>query len=138
MLLMHDGYTISQARDLVEKNKNTPLPFAFAGKTPRELQQTLGTDWGRNLVNEELWVALMVSKLHRERSPVVVDDMRFPQEFDCLRGMGALMVRIDRPGASRPNGHGSEGLLDNHDFDVVIVNDGTLSVLRDTVYKMLV
>jgi hypothetical protein len=137
MLLMHDGYKIEQARKMVEEGKNTPIPFAFAGKTPRELQQTLGTEWGRNTVNKELWVGLMVNKILSSKVPVVVDDMRFPDEYDCLKGLGALMVRVDRPGATKPNGHSSEGALDAHDFDVVLENMGTLSDLRDSVYKMV-
>lgn len=139
MLLMHAGYTIEEARELVEEKKNTPLPYPFGGKTPRDLMKSLGTQWGREMVGEELWTGLMTSKLWRAKDPVVVDDMRFPDEFDALKGMGAKMVRIDRPGAPKPtDGHRSEGQLDAKDFDAVVENSGTLSDLRDSVYKVIV
>ena len=36
--------------------KEEPLPGI--GKSPRQLMQLLGTDWGRDLVHRELWLLL--------------------------------------------------------------------------------
>src|SRR5690348_6899955 len=36
--------------------KETPLPGI--GKSPRQLAQTLGTEWGRDTINPNLWILL--------------------------------------------------------------------------------
>ncbi len=44
---------------------------------------------------------------------VVVDDVRFPNEFDYLRSLGAYMVRLTRVGAMYSDAHESETALDD-------------------------
>jgi hypothetical protein len=45
--------------------KETPLPVI--GKSPREIMQTLGTEWGRRLVNPDLWVCLAEREVEKLR-----------------------------------------------------------------------
>lgn len=95
----------------------------LGGKTPRWAMQTLGTDWGRALIDEQLWVnawKLQVRKLG-DYIPVVADDVRFENEAKAIRELGGVVVRIVRDGL-RADGHASEAM----DFpaDYVIENNG--------------
>lgn len=79
------------------------LPCALlGGKTPRHAMQTLGTEWGRNLIHAELWSNILRTQLvglmlSRPDIRVVVDDCRFPSEHAMLRGLGAEVWRLRRP-----------------------------------------
>lgn len=102
--------------------KEVPIP-ELGGKTPRYLLQTIGTEWGRELVTPEIWTNIMATRLRNRTGPVVIDDLRFPNEYVMLRGHGAILVRIDRPGFERSGDHVSDGVLNSFRFDFQITND---------------
>lgn len=136
MLLMHAGYSIEDARRCVDGDlKEFPLAGPFFGKTPRELMQTLGTEWGRKLIDPHVWTNLMADKVNRAATPMVVDDMRFPNEYDTMKFCGAILVKVTRPGAIPRNTHPSEGLLEDKAFDLVLDNSGSLRALKKAVYE---
>lgn len=115
--------------------KETPIP-GLKDATPRHVMQTLGTDWGREAIEEDLWVKTCMKKAQSiidQGGRVVVDDMRFPNELHHIAAMdNGLLVAVRRPGT--PKGKSRyEGMLDDYRFDVVIVNDETLDVLRQAV-----
>ncbi|MBH0113241.1 hypothetical protein I5E68_09815 [Novosphingobium sp. YJ-S2-02] len=97
--------------------------------TSRRLQQTLGTEWGRDQVDENLWCHVAGETAHRERlagRSVVIDDMRFPNELGMVQHFRGLPVRIVRPGVERQGeAHASEGKLDMIRMPEV-VNAGSL------------
>ena len=63
-------------------------------------------------------------------TPVVVTDVRYPNEADAIRERGGVIVRILRPGTTTVDGHPSENALDEYAADRIIVNDGTLAALE--------
>lgn len=84
----------------------------LGGKTPRHAMQTLGTEWGRDLICQDLWIRAFNAALTKvpEGVPVVVDDCRFPNEADAIVAAGGVLVRVVRPGAGAgAAGHSSEG-----------------------------
>lgn len=82
----------------------------LGGKTPRWAMQTIGTEWGRKLIDSELWVRAWRAAVDRlpAGTPVVVDDCRFPNEAEAIRAAGGLLVRIERAGAGTASTHKSE------------------------------
>lgn len=107
----------------------------------RKLLQWLGTDWGRDTIRQDIWVALWRAdalELERQGFIVVTDDCRFDNEAEAVREVGGLVVRIDAPTiAGRAvvtngiAGHASEkGIRDNL-VHHTIVNDSTLSAYQD-------
>lgn len=108
----------------------------LCGVTPRHAMQTLGTQWGRELIGPDFWVnawrhrvkdALMVNR------PVVTDDCRFPNEAAIVRELGGVLVRIipAYPGYSAPaDAHESEAHAMEMDVDIEIANDGGISDLH--------
>lgn len=89
--------------------KETPCEL-LGGKTPRHAMQTLGTEWGRDLIAPDLWIRAWNAALAKVPAgvPVVVDDCRFPNETEAVRTAGGVIVRIDRPGAGTASVHASE------------------------------
>lgn len=93
------------------------------GRSPRYLMQTLGTEWGRDIVHPHIWLAPIKNAIARGES-IVVDDVRFENEYAVLQNAGATMIRVDRPVNEAAN-HQSEGRLDDFPFDFTLPNSGT-------------
>lgn len=104
------------------------------GTTSRWIQQSLGTEWGRNLIRPDIWVQLTRLKakaLLDAGKSVVIDDMRFVNELEMVQEEGWHPVRINRPGAVVTTvGHASEGALDGYQM-ISLQNDGDLDHLRN-------
>ena len=50
------------------------------GASPRRMMQTLGTEWGRELINPELWLILAKQLLLNCGPGMVIADVRFAVE----------------------------------------------------------
>lgn len=83
-----------------------------SGKTYRQLLQTLGTEWGRDIVDKNLWVNLGIADIEADarHRVFVVDDARFLNEVKALRSSGikCFVVRVVRTNAAPPGEHISE------------------------------
>jgi hypothetical protein len=98
----------------------------LGGKTPRYAMQMLGTKWGRDLIDPDLWVRAWEHRAapYLDKGlPVVVDDVRFVNEATAILRRGGVLVRIDRPGCEdRALEHESERQA--LPFDYRIENSG--------------
>lgn len=91
--------------------------------------------------DDEFWVTSMRRKLSNAEAwnlPVVVTDVRYPNEADMLRARGFRLVRIVRaePAASMTGAsalHSSETALDGYSADVEITNDGSVEALHQNI-----
>ena len=109
--------------------------------TPRQLLQSLGTEWGRERVDPELWVRCWKGKAIKALGDgccVVADDVRRRNEAQAVLDLGGVMVRIERPsgGSSVFSDHASEGALEDWPFDHTIVNDGSVTDLQRQVLAL--
>lgn len=118
--------------------KEVPTPF-LAGRSPRHAMQTLGTEWGRKLMGEDIWIDMLVNASDQFEM-VVVTDVRFPNEVEALRKRcHAEIVRITRPGLPAGDGHASEAHIDTLEVDQDIVNDASSAEeFANTVARLLV
>jgi len=86
--------------------------------------------------DEDFWLNVAARKISGAAGwgiPVVVTDVRYPNEYDALRRAGFTMVRVVRPSEAPPAPHGnhvSETALDGHEADVTVYNTSTLDELR--------
>jgi hypothetical protein len=86
--------------------------------------QTLGTEWGRGWIHEDLWVELWRKHVGYHLSiggKVVVDDSRFPNEAKAVHALGGKLIRIRREGLQTGT-HVSE--LHALPWDASIMNEG--------------
>jgi len=115
---------------------------ALCGKTPRQAMQTLGTEWGRKVMGEELWVNLWEKRVQEYLATepagrVIVDDVRFPNELHRVLHLRGIVLRVDRAGVGATNGHASETAIDNAPGMIRILNDGTIEELHQRALVVL-
>lgn len=108
----------------------------WLGKSPRYLAQTLGTEWGRDLVHKDLW--LMLAKREYEKTMrLVIPDVRFGNEADWVRSEAGIVIHVERPGIEEVNSHSSEAGVEFKMGDLLIVNDGDKQSLYHKVEEAL-
>lgn len=124
-----------------ERHFNGPLKevqIDWIGKSYRQMAQTLGTEWGREQVNQNLWVLHAwerAKKFHAEGKHVVVTDVRFNNEADFLREHGATVWHVVRPNVQAVQAHVSEAGILWSTEDFTIVNNSTVEDLLDNVLE---
>jgi len=87
------------------------------GKSARYLMQTLGTDWGRDMIDESVWLWAMKRRIELAREQgaeaIVIDDCRFDNEADWILNAGGIVVSLTRDGISYgSDSHASEQPID--------------------------
>lgn len=102
------------------------------GKTPRYLMQTLGTQWGRNMVGNDTWVKHFAEK--HGSNLVVVSDVRYPNEANLVREYGKL-IHITGHGGIESD-HSSEIPVEILSNDLVIENNQDLDYLYNLVEEI--
>lgn len=100
------------------------------GKSPRQLMQTLGTEWGRNLISEELWLVMAQIQLRTRGPGMIVPDIRFENEAKWVRDRGGILIHLRRKDAQKVQEHTSESGVTPALGEVTISNDGTLQDLQ--------
>lgn len=129
---------LGSATYLHESEKEKTIEWL--GRSPRYLLQTLGTEWGRDLVHPDIWIRLLERRVEfcRDASLIVITDVRFENEAAWVRKHGQLVhvMRDKRPPIGGTDNHASEYGLPIEDADYIIANNGTLDKLREIVYTV--
>lgn len=102
----------------------------------RELMQRLGTECGRELMGQNIWVDTALKTLDFDGAYAFAD-CRFPNEAEAIKSNRGKIIRIDRPGVGPANSHASELSLDDWPFDARILNDGSPDDLRAKLLEVL-
>lgn len=117
------GYTMDQLEDEVFKETIDPK----IGKAPRYLMQALGTEYGRNLVRDDIWVLLaknrVLSMLGEYKTPVITD-VRFENEAAMIRGLGGSIIHVynDELIDNEFSTHVSEKGIKPEEMDIMFYN----------------
>lgn len=149
------GCTREQLEDIDFKNTGIK---DLNNITPRTILQSLGTEWGRNMLHNDIWVNALMSKhkctscdmlvpfedgiAHVEWDTCVmpnwiITDTRFPNEAKAVTDKGGINIRLTR-NSNNPATHESETSLDNYSFDYVINNDnGDIPELIERIREIL-
>lgn len=105
----------------LEECKETPIDW-LGGVTPRHMMQTVGTEWGRNMIHPELWILSMFARMPDTGG--VTSDVRFPNEAQQILDRGGVVLRVNRPGYTS-DGHASEIAIPDHLVTAELHNIGT-------------
>ena len=120
--------------------KETPCEL-LGGKTPRYAMLTLGTEWGRSMIDWDVWVRATMKMVDLEltwpMARVVIDDVRFPNEATAIRERGGVIWKIVRPNITPGSSHISETGQDEIVPDLVIENSGTEQALTQSILTTL-
>ena len=104
----------------------------FLGVSHREIIQTLGTEWGRNMIHADVWVKAMEHNIKMNAflttEVVVVTDVRFPNEAKWVREHGTLIHIVGRGGIK--GRHSSEDGIPLVEEDLIIENHSTFEDLK--------
>lgn len=123
------------------RHPNKEIIVPGLGVSTRHLMCTLGLEWGRNLIDSELWVKLLSMRLSRLKlvsgTLCVITDVRFKDEADFVRRRGGKIVNIIRPSLNKSYNHPSEAGIILKSGDFKLVNGGSVGDLRESVKKLL-
>jgi hypothetical protein len=75
--------------------KEAPCPY-LQDKSPRYVMQTLGTEWGRGMLGDDIWVKAALNRAANSSVGTVITDVRFPNEAEAIREAGGVVVRVFR------------------------------------------
>lgn len=83
----------------------------------------------------DFWLRVARIEHFSENHPVVVTDVRFPNEVDHIYSLGGIVMRVVRQGYTGDD-HTSETALDSYILPE-IRNDGTVEELRSKVHALV-
>lgn len=129
--MLNAGFGIDMNDPYWKKRKEEPLPQF--GKSPREMMQTLGTEWGRELVSDDIWLVMANIKLMKHGFGMIIPDVRFENEAAWIRDRGGTLLHVTRKNIEPVTPHSSEGGVKAIPGEIYIPNDGTLQDLQDLV-----
>lgn len=120
------GLGLSQAQlngDMEDKSRIDPR----YGCSARWLMQTLGTEWGRNIIDPDIWLTALKPRIEN-CSHVIITDVRFANEAAYIRKKGKLVHVWGRGGID--GAHESENPIEYEEkIDYVIDNKENLEYL---------
>ena len=64
--------------------------------TPRKALQLMGTEVGRDIFHRDFWVFQLENRLRFHDNPIVVTDVRFPNEIDWIHSVGGKVFEVQR------------------------------------------
>ena len=129
------GLEAVRAPDLKENPDNT------IGVSPRRVLQTLGTDWGRTVLGDDVWLTLLKSRALAMEIPqsnplrthsdkpliVLVPDCRFNNEAEAMD----LVYSIRRDEKQEVEAHVSEAGVSAYLISKHVDNNGSWEELQD-------
>jgi dephospho-CoA kinase len=96
----------------------------------RRLLQVFGTEVGREMFGEYIWINKALGNAE-PFDKIVVTDVRFPEEARAIRNLFGEVWRIER--GKPTNDHVSENALMTWNFDVIFPNLGTIDDLTSKI-----
>lgn len=113
--------------------------------TPRQLMQTIGTDLFRdclteklpsiNITHSTLWVTLLHKKISKiKNKTIIIDDCRFNDEYNCIKDLKGVVIKIKRRKKGDIDHHKSE-IGCNYDFE--INNNSTIDILKKNILNII-
>jgi energy-coupling factor transporter ATP-binding protein EcfA2 len=123
------GFTDIQVEDRALKE----APDQFWGFSPRKAMQLLGTEFGRELLRDDVWVKraeLEIASNKDNNYKTIITDVRFENEAEWIRNQpNSVILFIESPGLDTSTSnykHASEGGISVKAGDYIITNDKRL------------
>lgn len=128
-------------------NDKREEPDPFWGISPREMLQKIGTEGGRDVFGQDLWIKRAWREWSKWKSAegagishmsgLVITDVRFDNEAQWIIQEDGIIIRVVRPGVEAVNSHVSEAGVSDEYITHDVVNDGTIEELYAKVQEIL-
>lgn len=126
-LLRYRGIGHAEIERMIEGDLKEVASPALEGRTPRYAMQTLGLEWGRVLIGQDIWINSLKDRMKyldpRGEYKWTLADCRMQNEIDWLKSQGWMTVKIVRPGLEKNDKHGTEADIDGLKTDATLTND---------------
>lgn len=119
----------------------------------RGLLQRLGTEVGRDILGQDIWVDIVRSRIdeltRKHGKNVVLTGVRYQNEITMIYDLNndstraaahsrtSVPVWVERPGLEAGDTHSSENSLKPDEFEYVLLNDGSIEELTYKVDELL-
>lgn len=122
--------------------KETPCKELF-GRTPRQVLQPIATEAFRDMVSANTWINYVYFQMRKKQAwevttqsieGMVITDLRFVNEAEMLKSIGATIIYIVDPNAPPPQSHSSESqvaVVGEKYATVKIINDKTIMSIKE-------
>lgn len=118
------------------------------GMSRRQVEQTLGTQWGRDRIHRDLWLIILQHRMQKvlrdcpRTKLVVIEDIRYENEATFVRAMGGTVIHVLRPSIMSglpADQHESEKGINWKcaEGDKILLNDGSIEELLSKIDAML-
>lgn len=105
--------------------------------TPRILMQKIGTEGMRDNVHNNVWINGTLCN-YNDKCNWIITDLRFKNEFERLKELNAIIIRVNRSNIISNDEHKSEKELDDYkSFDFIIENNSNKENLENKVIELL-
>lgn len=102
-----------------------PGMYAQYAISPRKAYQLFGTEFGRDCIDNQLWLN------YAPQNNVVWQDVRFEDEARWVKQTGGILIKIEAEReTTKENKHVSEIGFDENFIDIFVENTGTLEELQ--------
>jgi len=110
--------------------------FQYVNVETRRLQQVVGTEVGRDLIGDNIWIDILEKEINRWgnlASGFAISDVRFPNEAEWIRSKGGIVVKLYRNGIDMNDSHRSETEVDKVKADFHIQNNGDVKEFYESI-----
>lgn len=116
--MLRIGFGLTES-ELEGGNKEEPLTRLGLDKSPRQLMQTMGTEWGRVMIDSEVWLKLAQRNwelLRDNGKNMIITDVRFENEAQWVKSIGGIITKVTREGvkAANQDEHVQSALIEKH------------------------
>ena len=118
----------------IENREVKEATDAFWGFSPRKAMQLLGTEYGRNMLRDDLWIKA-AERFHQrseeQTQGTIITDVRFENEASWIRSQpNSMLIHVRDPNRPLPQGpvHPSEAGVAFVEGDSLIENDKTQGI----------
>lgn len=143
IILRLQGVSEDEIRRLVWGDGKEEECEYFNGKSSRYMQKTLGTKWGRETVDWDLWSGIWERRIVSLRKTtniyknIVAEDLRFINEAEVIQRHDGKIIRIERPGLELVDDHISELEYLRIEPDLTIHNSSTPGAMLQKLMEFL-
>lgn len=108
--------------------KNDPIDW-LNYRTSRMMLKSLGTEWGRTYVGEDIWINSILRQASKSKVPIICDDCRFDNEVRAIKEAGGHLMYVNRPCCEYTWEHPSECGLSNWDDVSAVIGLSSATVI---------